>query len=139
MLGMQTGHAAGGQRLGCVLYGHPCRQGRRRQAARLSDQRVPLRVRTSEDLCWGAQACKRPWCPIRSTSTIGFRLCCLHSLKPQNWIWKKCRVHPDLPAQGSSCGPEIRHPANHRVLLTYCLKYLSKPLIPLQIHGKWHH
>lgn len=43
MLGMQTGRAAGGQRLGCVLRGHPYTQGWQRQAVRLRDSRVLLR------------------------------------------------------------------------------------------------
>lgn len=89
---MQTGHAAGGQRLGCLLHGYHCRQDQRRQAARLSDQRAPLRVRVSEDPCWGAQACKRPMVPIGSTSTMGFRLCCSHSAKPQ-LSWKQMQTH----------------------------------------------
>lgn len=134
MLGMQTGHAAGGQKRGCVLHGHPCRQGWRRQAARLSDQQAPPRARVSEGSCGGAQACKRPWCPTRSASIGGLRLCCLPSLKPQNWGWKQMQRPPsptsDLPAQGWSSGPETRHPANHQVQLMHCLP------LPLQTRGQ---
>ena len=128
MLGMQTGHAAGGQRPGCVLPGNPYTQGWRRQAASLRDQRGPLRVWVSEGPCWGDQACEGPMVLHREhlhKCQTAARTAQKHRIRARS----NCRHHLVQPMtslhRGQSGSPQTRHPANHQVLLMHHLKYLS--------------
>ena len=119
MLGVLTGHAAGGQGLKCVLRGHPYRQGWRRQAVRQSDQTASLRVCGSPRTLAGAPGMQRThavpsgapplWVPDSAA-----RVAPNHKIRAGSSNYRHHLVQPltSLP-QGSSCGPEPRHPRNH--------------------------
>ena len=89
---------------------------------------------------WGSPGMQMTMVPHQERLPWRFEALHLRSLKLQNWGWKQMQRPPsptcDLPEQGSSSGPETRHPANLQVLLTHCLHHLSNPPLPLQIRGQ---